>query len=70
VGNLEIRVIGEVSDKSVATLYNGLGKVVLTKKLSAGNLSIIGLPNLGSGVYFLNINDKSTPQTIKVVVRK
>jgi hypothetical protein len=70
VGNLEIRVIGEVSDKSVATLYNGLGKVVLTKKLSAGNLSIIGLPNLGSGVYFLNINDKGTPQTIKVVVRK
>ena len=69
-GNKEIRVIGEVGDGTVATLVNGLGKVVLTKKLGAGNLNIIGLPNLSSGLYLLNINDKGTPQTIKIMVRK
>jgi hypothetical protein len=51
-------------------LVNGLGKVLLTKKLGAGSLNIIGLPNLSSGLYLLNINDKGTTQTIKVMVRK
>jgi len=69
-GNKEIRVLGEVGDGAVATLFNGLGQVVLTKKLGAGNLNIIGLPNLISGVYLLNINDNGAPQTIKVMVRK
>ena len=54
----------------LATLYNGLGKVLLTKKLGAASLNIIGLPNLSSGIYLLNINDKGTTQTIKVMVRK
>jgi photosystem II stability/assembly factor-like uncharacterized protein len=69
-GNKEIRVIGEVGEGAVATLFNGLGQVVLTKKLGAGNLNIIGLPNLTSGLYLLNINDKGAPQTIKVMIRK
>jgi hypothetical protein len=69
-GNTEIRVIGEVGIEAVATLYDGLGQVVLTKKLGAGSLNIIGLPNLSSGIYLLNINDKGTTQTIKVMVRK
>ncbi len=68
-GNNEIRVIGEVSDGAAATLVNGLGKVVLTKILGARNLNIIGLPNLSSGVYLLNIDDKGTSQTIKVMIR-
>jgi hypothetical protein len=70
VQDVEIRVIGEVGSDAVATLYNSLGKVVLTKKLESGNLNIIGLPNLSSGVYLLNINDKGTTQTMKVMVRK
>jgi hypothetical protein len=69
-GNKEIRVVGEVGDGAVATLFNGLALVVLTKKLNAGNLNIIGLPNLTSGVYLLNINDKGTPQIIKIMIRK
>jgi hypothetical protein len=69
-GNKEIRVIGEVGEGAIAMLVNGLGQVVVTKKLESGNLNIIGLPNLSSGVYILNINDKGTPQTIKVMVRK
>ena len=70
VRNVEIRVIGEVGSDAVALLYNGLGKVVLKKKLGAGNLNIIGLPNLNSGVYLLNIRDKGMTQTVKVMVRK
>jgi hypothetical protein len=69
VRNDEIRVIGEVTDKAVATLYNGLGKVVLTRKLGIRNLNIIGLPNLSSGIYMLNIIDKGTSQTIKILIR-
>jgi hypothetical protein len=69
-GNTEIRVVGEVGDGAVATLFNGLGKVVLRKRLGSGNLNIIGIPYLNSGVYLLNINDKGTPQTIKIMVRK
>ena len=68
-GNKEIRILGEVQDNAVAKLYNGLGQVVLTKKLGAGNLNIIGLPNLTSGIYLLNIDDKGTTQTIKIIVR-
>ena len=70
IGNKEIRIIGEVGNDAVATIYNGLGKVVLSKKLGTGTLNIIGIPNLGSGFYFLNINDNGTSQTIKVMVRK
>jgi hypothetical protein len=69
-GNKEIRIIGEVAEGAVATLVNGLGQVVITKKLGAGNLNIIGIPNLTSGLYLLNINDKGTPQTIKIMIRK
>ena len=69
-GNKEIRVIGEVANEAVATLFNGLGQVVLTKKLGAGSLNIIGIPNLSSGLYLLNINDNGTPQTIKIMIRK
>jgi hypothetical protein len=69
-GNKEIRVLGEVGDGAVATLFNGLGQVVLTKKLGAGSQNIIGLTTLSSGVYLLNINDKGAPQTIKIMVRK
>ena len=69
-GIREIRLVGEVGNGSVAKLYNGLGQVVLTKKLGAGSQNIIGLPNLGSGVYMLKINDKGAVQTIKVMVKK
>ncbi len=70
VRNVEIRLVGEVSEKAMATLYNSLGQVVLTKLLSGGSLNIIGLVNLSSGVYMLNINDNGTAQTIKLMVRK
>ena len=68
IGGSEMHIAGEVGDKAVATLFNSLGQMVLTKQLTAGKLNIIGLPNLSSGVYMLNIKDKSTSQTIKVLI--
>ena len=68
--NVELHILGEVGDKSEATLYDALGHEVLFKTLGGGSLNIIGLPNLKSGLYFLNINDKGTTQTIKVMVKK
>ena len=67
---IDCKAAGEVGEGAVATLYNGLGKVLLTKKLGAVNLNIIGFPNLTSGVYMLNIDDKGAPHTIKIMVRK
>ena len=66
--NVEIRVLGEVADNTKATLYDALGRVVLFKTLGAGSLNTIGLPNLKPGLYLLNINDKGTTQTIKIVL--
>ena len=64
----EMQIAGEVGDKAVATLFNSVGQVVLTKQLTAGTLNIVGLPDLSSGVYMLNIKDKATIQTIKVLI--
>ena len=57
-GNTEIRVVGEVSGKAVATLYDVLGKAVLMQKLSEGTLNVIPLSNIKSGVYILSVEDK------------
>ena len=58
IGNTEIRVIGEVSGKEVATLYDVLGKAVLMQKLSEGTLNVIPLSNIKPGVYILSVEDK------------
>ena len=58
IGNTEIRVVGEVSGKAVATLYDVLGKAVLMQKLSEGTLNVIPLSNIKSGVYILSVEDK------------
>ena len=70
ISNVELQILGEVGDRAEATLYDELGRVVLFKTLGGSSLNIIGLPNLKSGQYLLNINNKGTTQTMKVMVRK
>ena len=70
IKNVEIRLIGQVGDNAKATLYDALGRVVLFKTLGAGSLNIIGLPNLKSGLYMLNVTEKGTTQTIKIMIRR
>ena len=70
ISNIEIRLIGKVSDGAEATLYDASGRIILFKILGAGILNIIDLPNIKSGLYLLNINDKGATQTIKVLIRK
>ncbi len=69
-GNKEIHLIGEVGSNAEATLFDTSGRVILFKTLGAGSLNIIGLPNLKSGLYMLNVKDKGTTQTIKMMIRK
>ena len=69
-GNTEIRVVGEVGDGAVATLFNGLGQVVLTKKLANGSLNIIGLPKVSSGLYLLKVANNGKTQVMKVMIKK
>lgn len=57
-GNTEIRVVGEVSNKAVATLYDVHGKVVTIQKLGEGTLNVIPLANIKSGVYILSVKDQ------------
>ena len=68
-GNKEIHLLGEVGSNAEATLFDTSGRVILFKTLGAGSLNIIGLPNLKSGLYMLNVNDKGTTQTIKIMIR-
>ncbi len=68
--NIELRILGDVSENTKAILCDNLGRVVVSKTLGVGNLNIIGLPNLKSGFYILNIDDKGTTQTIKILIRK
>ena len=58
IGNTGIRVVGEVSGKAVAALYDVLGKAVLMQKLSEGTLNVIPLSNIKPGVYILSVEDK------------
>ncbi|MEI6679789.1 MAG: T9SS type A sorting domain-containing protein [Mariniphaga sp.] len=60
IGNTEIRVVGEVSGKAVATLYDVLGRAVAIQKLNEGNLNVIPLTNIKPGVYILSVEDKGT----------
>ena len=69
-GNAEIRVVGVVGDNARATLYNSLGQVVLYKQLNSGGINVIGLPDLSSGVYALQVKDQEKVQTMKVLIRK
>jgi hypothetical protein len=57
IGNTEIRVVGEVSGKAVATLYDVLGKPVTIQKLNEGILNVIPLTNIKPGVYILSVED-------------
>ena len=70
VRNVEIKVLGEVSNKAVAMLYDMMGKLILIRNMDAGSLNTIALPPVPDGTYMLNIKDNGTSQTIKILIRK
>ena len=68
--NIEIRVIGEVSKNTVATLYDMYGRVVLVKNLEEGSINIIPLKNNKIGAYILSVNDNGRVKGFKILVRE
>ena len=68
--NVEIRVIGNVSKNTVATLYDIYGRVVLVKTLEEGSVNIIPLKNNKIGAYVLSVNDNGKISGFKILVRE
>ena len=67
VPKIEIRIEGEVSNHAKATLFDVLGRVVLLKNLSEGNLNILPTPNLKPGLYLLAVTDTKGGHTFKIL---
>ena len=61
-----IRIVGDVSAKAVATLYDVVGKVVLSRKLSEGSLNVIPTSSVGSGLYILSVEDQGKAEGFKM----
>ena len=68
--NSEIHIVGTVTAQAVATLYDALGRVVISNKLNEGNLNTIPTPNMSSGIYLLRIVDRGTMHSFKLVIRQ
>jgi len=66
----EIRVVGEVSNNAVASLYNVQGGVVLIQNLAPGNLNVIPTSNIKTGIYMLSIEDHGKTKTFKLLIRE
>jgi len=70
VKNSEIRIEGNIGEKAVAVLYDIQGRKLLVKNLGAGNINIIGIPNLKNGIYMLQINENNRVFGYKIPVRE
>jgi len=70
VKNIEIRIVGNVSNDAVATLYDVQGKVILIANLKEGSLNVIPTPNIKPAIYMLSVKDNSKLQTFKLLLRE
>ena len=70
ISNVEMVVKGNVSNQAVATLYDVLGRLVLTTKLEAYSQNTIRLPNIKTGIYMLYVRDNGMVQGFKVPVKE
>jgi len=66
--NMEIRIEGAVTSQAVATLYDALGRIVLTSKLTEGSLNTIPTSNMNSGIYLLKVADLGVFHSFKLLI--
>ena len=66
----EIRIIGEVSSKAIATLYDAQGKAILTQNLQESNLNVIPASNIKTGIYMLAVRDTGKLQSFKLFIKQ
>ena len=68
--NNEIRIIGEVSSKAIATLYDTQGKAILNQNLKESNLNLIPTSNIKAGIYLLSVRDTGKLQSFKLFIKQ
>ncbi|MBV5314545.1 MAG: T9SS type A sorting domain-containing protein, partial [Prolixibacteraceae bacterium] len=68
VRNVEMRVVGEVSNRAVASVYDIQGRLVVTERLSAGSMNTVKLPSVKTGIYLLFVKDGENLQRFKLPV--
>ncbi len=62
--------LGNVSGKSTVTVYDIVGKVILTKEVTTGNKQTLDLSAQANGCYFVNIKNDNGTITKKLTVSK
>jgi len=70
IGKTEIVVLGQVSNKSIATLYEITGRALITKNLEEGNRNSIPLPIVKAGIYMLSVIDNGKKNGFKILIRE
>jgi hypothetical protein len=68
--NNEIRIIGEVSSKAIAILYDTQGKAILSQNLKESNLNVIPTSNIKTGIYMLSVRDTGKVQSFKLFIKQ
>lgn len=68
VNNQTLRITGLYNDKTDLKLYNILGRQVLNTSFSSKGNSDVSLPNLATGVYIVNIENKEGSLSKKIIL--
>jgi len=70
VGNTEIKIQGNVNAGAIATLYDSMGRMILTSILERGDLNIIHSQPLNTGVYMLSVKDSGVVKGFKLLIKE
>ena len=66
----ELIIKGQLTENSIATLYDIQGRVVLNKNLNVSNtVNTINVHDLSAGVYIVQLSDGNTTKTQKLVIK-
>lgn len=68
ISDRQIEILGNVSQKTIASLYDLQGKLLLNQSLNYGNKNWISIPNLMRGMYLLRIYSNDGVKTIKIMI--
>jgi hypothetical protein len=66
--NREIVIKGQVTEKNQANLYEISGRLVHIYKLQQGDITILPLPDLSSGVYFIKVYGNGVNKSQKILL--
>lgn len=58
ISNGTLNIKGNLEGQNQLKIYNILGKVIFNKKFNAQAKNTFDLPNISSGIYILNVNNK------------